>query len=565
MVRYILFLCLAFCCTTVSCKKNPETTKDTLSLNEKKSLVALAQLWGFLKYHHPAVAAGTFDWDMELIKRIPAILECKDELIWKKQLNDWVDSLPPIAKSAKSFSTLRVKVKPDYGELFNTDYFLPETIKTLEHILNNGVITSNHYVKVDNSFTAFTNESAYEDMPYPDSSYRLLALFRYWNIVNYFYPYRELCDQKWSEVLPEMLPVFIDAKDQKEYLQACRLLTAKIDDSHSYAKNNPDLEGRLQKPPFALRFIEDKLTVRHYTTHAPETEKIKTLIKIGDIVTKVNGEKVENIIERMLPYTPASNYAVKQRGIANLILVNENDSISITIQRDGKTLDLEVPCFDESKIKFYSDLFPSDAEAYSIIDNNIGLVRPSLCTPKNRNEGIKKVLNNTKGVIIDFRCYPKNDYISTHFLKHLNPTSYVFSNVTHADESYPGYFFIHKWYDENKKVPEHNPNAYPNKIVVIVDEYTQSAAEDVVLGFQTVPNTIVIGSQTSGADGSIVRFDMPGKIKMIMSGRGVYYPDGSNLQRSGVKIDEIVKTTIQGIKEGRDEMFERALAIINQP
>ncbi|MFV0419270.1 MAG: S41 family peptidase [Dysgonomonas sp.] len=565
MNKYLMVLCLILYCSLVCNKisgKTTENTKLTLPMNEKKALVALGQLWGFLKYHHPLVASGSYDWDRELIKRIPEMRQTEDESVWKKKLNDWLDSLPPIEEKERKFSELRVKVKPDYGELFNEDYFNSETIEKIKYILKNGEPSSTHYVKVDNSYLTFMNESDYEDMLYPDSSYRLLALFRYWNIVNYFFPYRNLCDQRWSDVLSEMLPVFIDAKNQEEYINACRLLAAKIDDSHAYVGNDliASIVG-IHKVPFETRFIEDKLIITSYTA---DVENIKKKIQIGDIITKIDEEAVEDIVKRMLPYTSASNYAVKQREIALRILRTSKDTVSLTLSRDGNTFEIEVPCYGSSQLKLpnYSAPFPKEAEAYSIIDNNIGLVLPSNCTTENRDKGIKKVLAGTKGVIVDFRCYP-DDYISFPFLKHLNPASNIFSLVTHADASYPGYFFIAKWYD-NVETPKVNPNPYPNKIVVIVNEYTQSAAEDIVLGFQTAPNTIVIGTTTAGADGSIVRFSLPGKVGMVMSGRGVYYPDGSNLQRAGVKIDEIVKPTIKGIREGRDEMFERALAIINE-
>lgn len=562
MNRYLILLCLIFSCITACNNKGLDGKKSGLSKNEEKSLVALAQLWGFLKYHHPAVAEGRYDWDMELIKRIPEMREAKEESVWKKKLNDWLDSLPPIEEKVKKFSELRVKVEPDYGELFNTDYFKPETIEKIKYILKNGEITSSHYVKIDNSYLIFTNESDYEDIVYPDTSYRLLALFRYWNMVNYFFPYRNLCDQKWTEVLSEMFPVFIDAKNQEEYINACRLLAAKIDDSHAYVGNDliASIVG-IHKAPFETRFIEDKLIVTSYTA---DVENIKKKIEIGDIITKIDEETVEDIVKRMLPYTSASNYTIKQREIALRILRTSKDTVSLTISRDNDTFEIEVPCYGRLQLELpnYSAPFPKEADAYSIIDNNIGLVLPPNCTAENRDKGIKKVLNGTRGVIIDFRCYP-NDYISFPFLKHLNPASNIFSLMTHADVSYPGYFFIFKSYDY-VKAPEVNPNPYPNKIVVIVNEYTQSAAEDIVLGFQTAPNTIVIGSTTAGADGSIVRFNLPGKVGMVMSGRGVYYPDGSNLQRAGVKIDEVVKPTIKGIKGGRDEVFERALAIINE-
>ena len=98
----------------------------------------------------------------------------------------------------------------------------------------------------------------------------------------------------------------------------------------------------------------------------------------------------------------------------------------------------------------------------------------------------------------------------------------------------------------------------------LVNQRTQSQAEDVALGFQLATNVTVIGSTTAGADGAVTKFSLPGGIVTYMSGRGVYYPDGTDLQRKGVKIDEYIEPTIAGIKAGRDEVLERAIEIIEE-
>ena len=98
--------------------------------------------------------------------------------------------------------------------------------------------------------------------------------------------------------------------------------------------------------------------------------------------------------------------------------------------------------------------------------------------------------------------------------------------------------------------------------MVIVNENTQSSAEFSTMIFQTIPGCITIGSQTAGADGNVSEFYLPGNIRTRISGLGVYYPDGTETQRVGVHIDEIVKPTVAGIKAGRDELYERAVEII---
>jgi C-terminal processing protease CtpA/Prc len=50
----------------------------------------------------------------------------------------------------------------------------------------------------------------------------------------------------------------------------------------------------------------------------------------------------------------------------------------------------------------------------------------------------------------------------------------------------------------------------------------------------------------------------------MISGNGIYYPDGRETQRTGIVPDIEVKPTVQGICEGRDELLEKAVEIINR-
>ncbi|MDR1119938.1 MAG: peptidase S41, partial [Dysgonamonadaceae bacterium] len=68
----------------------------------------------------------------------------------------------------------------------------------------------------------------------------------------------------------------------------------------------------------------------------------------------------------------------------------------------------------------------------------------------------------------------------------------------------------------------------------------------------------------AAADGEVISFNLPGGINVSMTSVGVFYPDGTGMQRAGIKIDKIVKPTVVGIKAGRDELLERALEIIRE-
>jgi C-terminal processing protease CtpA/Prc len=100
---------------------------------------------------------------------------------------------------------------------------------------------------------------------------------------------------------------------------------------------------------------------------------------------------------------------------------------------------------------------------------------------------------------------------------------------------------------------------YKGKIAILVNETTQSSAEYHTMAFRTAPNAKVFGSTTAGADGNVSEILLPGNISTMISGIGVYYPDGTETQRIGIVPDVEIKPTVEGIKNGKDEVLDKAL------
>ena len=76
--------------------------------------------------------------------------------------------------------------------------------------------------------------------------------------------------------------------------------------------------------------------------------------------------------------------------------------------------------------------------------------------------------------------------------------------------------------------------------------------------------TIIIGSSTAGANGNVSTIVLPSGLQSYISGISIYYPDGTQTQRVGIIPDIWVEPTIQGIREGRDELLEMAIELINK-
>ena len=138
------------------------------------------------------------------------------------------------------------------------------------------------------------------------------------------------------------------------------------------------------------------------------------------------------------------------------------------------------------------------------------------------------------------------------------PEPVEFVKFSQASLTSPGLFT----FTRPLKVGEDNKEYFRGKVAILVDESTLSQAEYTTMALRVAPGAVVIGSTTAGADGNVSTVMLPGNIRTMISGIGVYYPDGSETQRVGIVPDIKIKPTIEAIRKGLDEFLEKALEII---
>lgn len=170
---------------------------------------------------------------------------------------------------------------------------------------------------------------------------------------------------------------------------------------------------------------------------------------------------------------------------------------------------------------------------------------------------IFKSFEGKEYIIVDLRTYPDGKYKM--FTRYFNSEKRVFAKIYSPDISYPGKF-IYKNDVETSK----NRKAFEGKFILLVNEETISLSEFTAMAFQTADNIITVGNQTAGADGRNIEIEYLGGYKTAMTGTGVLYPDGTETQRKGIKIDVEVKPTITGLRQGRDEVLDKAIEIANK-
>jgi carboxyl-terminal processing protease len=533
-----------------------------------QNLATLGKVWGFLKYYHPKVANAKYDWDKELLKKLPLIKSTNSKEAINKIYIDWIKSLGEIKKNNHKCDTSAMITKNlDLAWLNDSIQFNNDLIQKLNFIKEN---RAKHHYYFRSKFTSkpFGREKTYKDSLFPSEGFRLMGLFRYWNIINYYFPYKYKTDEDWNEVLEEMIPAFLNSKDTVEYNLAMLLLTTKINDSHAFfnTKFTAQNWGNYY-PPFRYKIIDNKAIITDFwnDTLAKEND-----IRNGDVILRLNTRELAEVIKERLYYIGASNEPTKLLRLSGVLFKSKIDSCLITFERNGQISDKYIKLYRHAK--FHYKWHSENGKVCSLYADSIGYVNMGLLKRK-QVDSVMKIMKNKIAIIFDIRNYPHGTMYA--ISRYLNKDVQPFAKLSSAYFQYPGVFRwnptyycgkkkkIFGWIPTYAKGAKNNDDYFKGKVVLLFNESTQSHAEFTCMALKTAPDVKCIGSQTAGADGDVSLITFPGGYKTYMTGMGVYYPNGNETQRIGIVPDIEIKPTIEGMINKRDEVLERAIRYIH--
>ncbi|REC49585.1 S41 family peptidase [Chryseobacterium pennipullorum] len=527
---------------------------STQVLSETQKLESLCRIWGFLKYYHPQVANGSLDWDGQLFKKISELKSIEDKADLNRLYSDWIDDLGKIDQ-CKDCSGTDQKIyflkNFDLSWIDDSDLLNNKVSRKLRYIEDNRHVGAHHYFGISGRKIYFRNENPY-GYKFSSKEIALLELFRYWNYVEYFFPYKYQTDQKWNDVLSEMIPKFMVINNDETYHLSLAELVAKTDDSHAYL-NSPHITKSLygnRRLPAEYLYAEGKLVI---TKTLRNRLHEKSALKTGDVIYDINGKTISQIINGLGKYIPASNSWGKVNKLKAKLLFTNNDSISVKVERDGQNIEIKARTYLAKDI--ISKKIPASSK-WKFIDGGkkIGYVNMG-SIEKEDLDAMYKELKSTESIIFDLRNYPRQTIVPLSRL--LLPAPTVYYQFIFPAPEYPGRFYSRK-----NSIGRKNPEYYKGNVIVLVNENTQSQAETTVMMLKQHPKSKVIGSHTSGANGDVISFKLAG-LDTRFTGLGAYYPEGKETQRIGIIPDILVKPTVEGIKAERDELLERALDYIH--
>ena len=535
--------------------------KLSVSQSITQKIALFDKVWGFIKYHHPAAATGNINWDSVYIAHINQAITAKNAIQLNRQIVLLIDAAGPVKKIAPSKIPNNIfKTNFDISWLADAKTLTSQNREKLRIIYKNRNQGNNRFIKYNNQ-SDFSGEKQYEEMSFPRAEYRQLFLARFWNIINYFAPYKYLSAESWDNTLIKFIPRLLKVNDVKTYYNTLFGLSKTLRDGHSSLTLNYRSDtffnmfiGNMTMP-FYCKVFNEKLVITKLVNDS--LCKVAGVAK-GDEIIFADNKPIKDWLQYRRNYITASNKTSGDAVLGWYALDDSLASVKLTIKRGGTNISLIVKRIPSKQKNWYNIVgYTGNGNGYEHINKSTLLIYASEITDQNLDT-LRKMIIQSKAVIFDVRNYPGQDaFYNIMGIMLPEPKVINYSTLFMADN--PGCF---SW-KPSYKIGDTNPNCYKGKTVILVDERSQSQGEYAAMVLQTIPGSVTIGSQTAGADGAVSYIPMGGKLAISYSGYGIYYTDKTPTQQVGVKIDIPVKKTIQSIINDQDVIKEEALKYLN--
>ncbi len=440
-------------------------------------------------------------------------------------------------------------------------------LRALEWINSgSGTGTDGHPTRIDGRYTYSTGVIIPPDfMPgtYPDRHWRLLSAFHIWSVINYFFPYKNLMEEDWEQILVRSLVSFEQADSADQYALAVSAMLKHLHDSHvAVAGEEHDKFFGLASPALQCRIVEEKFVI----TKIEDGSLLSSAdVKIGDIIIAVDGKSASERRTELEKYICASNVHSLDRKVS-IVFLNGLDGSLANITVEDSQGEVKTIALPRRYVDGEQGQQSKDAIVFVIESENLGYANLDKLT-RDMVPEMFEMFKNTRGIIFDMRGYPENTMIDVAERLCLKERIFTakFSRPVVACplSNYRGYDALEPQIQSFMQYLVRSPLwCYVGKTVMLIDASAQSQAEHTGMYLQAANGTVLIGSPSAGANGTVNDFKIPGEMTVSFSGDAIEYADGRQLQRLGLQPDVWVQPTIAGIKAGKDEILDAAIEFL---
>lgn len=367
------------------------------------------------------------------------------------------------------------------------------------------------------------------------------------SVLKFAFPYWE--DTKTN---PEKLFSFLFARIMKDnnsqdFLTSLRLMSAKLNDGHMGISYSGADRVEEKSVNIETEMIDHKIYVKRVL------DSPLTYIPVGGIIDSIDGESAEKIFYSKFSLISGSPQWRSYKSLLGLF-DGLSDSVKLIINNNGVRTAFKIPRSSPSQ-EYRPIALPGYVPKDGQLSDHIyyfNLTGDSVM--KNINTSLFR-LQHAKSIIFDMRGYPKENIsaIFGHLLQCSEHTKWM-----HVPKLNPGNkskdFESLGWNLGPK------PPYFKGKIIFLSDACAQSQSESILGYVKGLKLGTIIGKATSGTNGDVQTINLFDDFRVFFTGTKVTNADGTKSHYKGIIPDIMVRSTPSGLKEGRDEVLDKALA-----
>ena len=374
-----------------------------------------------------------------------------------------------------------------------------------------------------------------------DRTTRLGAVVAAWSMLGQFHPYFDAKDRAaWDMALGPTLRAAATDRDDLAFRDTLRRLIARLHDGHADVPYYEPPAGAL---PLLWDWVEGKLVT---TATGPGVRGLKR----GDVIAAIDGRPAGAALAAKQALVSGSAQWVRARALQDLASGPPDAAATLTLA-GGRKVTLryggtgETTTIAEAKPDAIAELSPG--LFYVDVD------RVSQAAFDARIADLAKA----RGLIFDLRGYPR---MSPDFLRHFSDRTIKSAHFVSLAVDRPG--APGKPAGDGQWTLEPLAPRFTRNIAFVTDGSAISYSESILSVVAGNRLAAIVGEPSAGANGNITFFDLPGGYQLRWTGMRVTNQDGSRHFMLGIRPTVPVHRTLAGIRAGRDELLDRAIALV---
>ena len=376
-----------------------------------------------------------------------------------------------------------------------------------------------------------------------DVNVRLADVVVAWNVFRHFYPYWAEAGVDWDARLRPRLEGASDAASREAHHESLQRLVADARDGHGSVTDTRRAPAARALLPVQIGVIGNQLVIT--ASAVPEAP-------VGGVISMINGASTSTRLSTLTDLASGTTQWKERRAIREIASCPKDAAVRLAIDAGSGPREVELRCdaaraFAEQRPEPIVELSPG--EWYVDLSRaNAAQLTPAL-----------PALATASGVVFDLRGYPTDAGIA--LLPHLvdAPENDRWMHVARIVGPF-GQF--DGWESFGWNLKPATPRI-SGKVVFMTDGRAISYAESVMGYIADRKLGTIVGTTTAGTNGNVATFPVPGGFTIAFTGMRVTGHDGKTpFHLVGVKPDISMAPTIAGLRAGRDEVLERAVAVI---